>query len=128
MRKGWLWVIVIGLVVLFVGSFVLLYILGGEDQSALERTRDISIIFLAMSSVLVVILMGALVGVSVWLGLMIKDRIIPLLEQLTETATRVKGTAEFVSEGVARPIISAYATMAGIRATLRTVTGKDRKR
>jgi hypothetical protein len=71
--------------------------------------------------------MGALVGASVWLALLIKDKVIPLLEQLTAAAGRIRGTAEFVSEEVASPIISAYSTFAGIRAMMRTVTGKDRK-
>lgn len=128
MRKGWLYLTVGVLVVLFIGLFIILYILGGADQSPLERTRDISIIFISLSGILLVLLMGALVGVGVWLGLLIKDRIIPLLEQLTETAARVRGTTEFVSEEVVSPIISAYSTLAGIRAMIKTVTGRDRKR
>lgn len=128
MRKGWLWLIVGGLVVLFVVVFVVLYLLGGSDQAPLERIRDISIIFLMLGSVLVVLLLGALVGVGVWLALLLKDKVIPLLEQLTQTAFRVRGTTEFVSEQVAEPIISAYGTVAGIRAMIRTVTGRDRRR
>jgi hypothetical protein len=45
-----------------------------------------------------------------------------LLEQLTATATRVRGTTEFVSEEVASPIISAYSAVAGWRAMIKTVT------
>jgi hypothetical protein len=127
-RKGWLWLIVIGLLVLFVALFVILYLLGGSDQSALERIRDIAVIFLAFCVLLSVILLGALVGVMVWLVLLIKDKVIPLLEQLTATAARLRGTAEFVSEEVASPIISVASTFAGIRATVKTVTGRDRKK
>ncbi|MBX6342886.1 MAG: hypothetical protein IRY97_10540 [Thermomicrobiaceae bacterium] len=128
MRKGWLYLIVGGLVVLFVVLTVVLYMLGGADQSALERLRDISVIFLTLSGVLVVLLLGALVGVAVWLGLLLKDRVIPLLEELTATAARIRGTTEFVSEEVVSPIISVYSTVAGIRAMVKTVTGRDRKR
>ncbi|MBX5446702.1 hypothetical protein [Sphaerobacter sp.] len=128
MRRGWVWVTVGVLLVIFIGLFVLLYLLGGADQSPLERTRDISIIFLSLSGVLVVLLLGALVGVTVWLALLLKDRVIPLLEQLTEAAVRVRGTTEFVSEEVVSPIISAYGTVAGLRAMIRTVTGRDRRR
>lgn len=128
MRKGWLWLTIGALLVIFVGLFVLLYLLGGADQSPLERTRDISIIFLMVASVLTVLLLGALVGVGVWVSLLLKDRIIPLLEQLTDTATRVRGTTAFVSEEVVSPIISAYGTVAGWRALIRTVTGRDRRR
>lgn len=138
-RKGWVWLTVGGLVALFVIIAIVLYLLGGPDESALERLASISVIFLALSAVLAVLLLGALVGVSVWLALLLKDHIIPLLEQLTpkvgqftqnavDTAVRVKGTAAFVSEEVVRPVISAYGTVAGLRAMIKTVTGRGRKR
>lgn len=127
MRKGWLWVTVIGLVVLFVVLFVVLYLLGGSDQSALERIMEITVIFLGLSAVLVVLLMGALVGIIVWFALRIKDGAVPVLEQLTETIARVRGTTEFMGEEVAKPVISFYSRVAGIRALIKTVTGRDRK-
>lgn len=128
MRKGWLYLTVGVLLVVVVGLFILLYVLGGANQAPLERTRDIAVVFLALSGILVVVLLGALVGVSVWLALLLKDKIIPLLEELTETAARLRGTTEFVSEEVVGPIISAYGTVAGIRAMIKTVTGRDRKK
>ncbi len=126
MRKGWIWVTVIALTVIFVGAGVGLYFLGGKNQSPLERLLDISVIFLSLSMVLVVLLLGALVGVGVWISLLLKDHAIPLLEQLTGTVTRVRGTTEFVSEEVASPIISFYSRVAGVRALVKTVTGRDR--
>lgn len=122
MRKGWLWIIVGGVAVLLIALIVGLYLLGGDDQSPLERLRDISLVFISVGLVLVVMFMAALVGVAVWLALTIKDRILPLLEQLTATATRVRGTTEFVSEEVASPIISTYSRISGLRAMIKTVT------
>ncbi|HET9015851.1 MAG TPA: hypothetical protein VFN57_09655 [Thermomicrobiaceae bacterium] len=128
MRRGWVWLIVGVLFVVFIGIAVVLYLLGGANQAPLERLRDISIVFLTLLGIISVLLMGALVGVALWLSLMIKDRVIPLLEQLTAAASRMRGTTEFVSEEVVSPIISAYSTVAGIRAAIRTVTGRDHKR
>jgi len=122
MRRGWLWVIVGGLLIVFVVLFVVLYLLGGPEQSPLERVRDIAVIFLALSAVLVVLLLGALVGVGIWLALLIRDHLIPLLGAATETMTRAKGTVEFVGETVARPIIRTYGRVAGLRALIRTLT------
>lgn len=127
MRKGWVWVSVIVLLVIFIGLGVILYLLGGSNQSALERLRDMSIIFLSFAMVLVVVLLGALVGIAVWVSLLLKDRAIPLLEQLTGMVVRVRGTTEFVSEEVASPIISFYSRVAGVRALVKTVTGKKRR-
>jgi hypothetical protein len=129
MRQGWLWVIVGGMAVLLIAIIVGLYLLGGDHQSPLERLRDISLVFITLGLILVVMLMAALVGAVVWLVLLLKDQIIPLLEQLTATATRVRGTTEFVSEEVASPIISAYSSVAGWRAMVKTVTkGTGRRR
>lgn len=122
MRRGWIWGIVGGLLALFVILFVVLYLLGGPEQSPLERVRDIAVIFLALATVLVVLLLGVLVGVAIWLGLLIRDHLIPLLAAATETMTKAKGTVEFVGETVARPIIRTYGRVAALRALLRTLT------
>jgi hypothetical protein len=122
MRRGWLWLIAGGLLALFVVLFVLLYMLGGPEQSPLERVRDIAVIFLALSTVLVVVLLGALVGIGIWLALSIRDYLLPLLGAATETVTRAKGTVEFVGEAVARPIIRTYGRVAGLRSLIRTLT------
>jgi len=122
MRRGWLWLIAGGLLALFVVLFVLLYMLGGPEQSPLERVRDIAVIFLALSTVLVVVLLGALVGIGIWLALSIRDHLLPLLGAATETVTRAKGTVEFVGEAVARPIIRTYGRVAGLRSLIRTLT------
>ncbi len=122
MRQGWLYVIAGGVAVLLIGLIVGLYLLGGSHQAPLERLRDISLVFITIGVVLWIMLMAALVGVAVWLALMIKDKIIPLLEELTSTAHRVHGTTNFVSEEVAKPVISTYSTIAGLRAMIKTVT------
>ncbi len=129
MRQGWLWVIVGAVVIVIAAIITGLYLLGGDHQSPLERLRDISLVFITIGIVLFIILLAALVGVAVWTALMIKDKIIPLLEQLTATATRVQGTANFVSEEVAKPVIGTYSSIAGLRAMIKTVTkGVDPKK
>jgi quinol-cytochrome oxidoreductase complex cytochrome b subunit len=127
-RKGWLWVSVIGLVILFVVSFVVLYLLGGSDQSALERITSIAVIFLALSAILVVLLVGTILGVIVWFSLRIRDGAVPVFQQLTETITRVRGTSEFIGEEAVKPIISFTSRVAGVRALVKTVTAKPKKR
>jgi hypothetical protein len=41
-----------------------------------------------------------------YLVLQIKDRVIPMLEELTGTVRRVRGTAEFVTEEAVKPILT----------------------
>lgn len=112
-----------------------LYFLGDSDQSSLERWRDVVIVLFGIFLVLSTLLFAALIGALVWLVLSLRgkviplfdDKISPLLDTLGETATRVKGTTEFMTEEAASPIISFYGTIAKARAMTRVVTGKDRK-
>ena len=104
-----------------------LYVLGGNDQSALERLRDIAVIFVVLLFLLTVVVLAAIAGALAYLIVKIKDRVIPLLEELTGTVKRVRGTAEFVTEEAVKPILTVASTYAKMRAMTRTVTGKDGK-
>jgi hypothetical protein len=128
MRKAWSIIIPIVVVLILAGITTGLYMLGDSDSSALEKLRDIAIIYVGLLWILVVLLMAILVGVLVWVALMIKDKVIPLLETIQETVARLKGTAEFMSEEVANPVISFYGSVAKVRAVSKTFTGRDKKK
>lgn len=131
-RSRWkLWALLGGLGTLLVLGLIVwgLYVLGDEDQSALERLRDIAVIFVVLLFLLVVVLLAGITAALVFLVFQIKDRIIPVLEELNGTALRLRGTAEFVSEEAVKPIVTIASTYARIRAMTKTVVGKDgRKR
>ncbi len=124
----------IGALVLFIVVGVVLYLLGGDDQSALEKLRDIAVIFIVLASVLIVILLAAITAALAFLVLQIKDRVIPLLEeakggmnQVTGTAARIKSTTEFVTEEAVRPLMNLTGSISRMRTMRNTVTGKERK-
>ncbi|MBX6754376.1 MAG: hypothetical protein IRY86_09100 [Thermorudis peleae] len=119
--RRWITLIAGGLLVVFVVLFVVLYLLGGPNQSALERIRDIAVIFLALSTIIVVLLLGALIGIIIWLALTLRDHIVPLLQTAAEALSRVRGTTEFLGEATARPVIRTYSRIAGLRAMVRTL-------
>ena len=116
-----------GTLLLLVLITVGLYFLGDADQSALERLRDIAVIFVVLLFLLTVVLLAAIAAALGFLVFQIKDRVIPLLEELTGTFKRVRGTAEFVTEEAVKPILTVASTYAKMRAMTRTVTGKDSK-
>jgi len=121
------WAIIGGIiaVVLLVVIIVLLYL--GDAGPITARLRDISIIFISLLGILGVILMAALVGAVLWLVFTIKDKVVPLLETLTETASRLKGTTEFMTEQAVQPVIRVAGTVARMRAVTKTVTGGKRR-
>ncbi len=104
-----------------------LYVLGDAGQSALERFRDIAVIFIVLLFALVVVILAGIAAALAYLVFQIKDRVIPMLEELTGTVRRVRGTAEFMTEEAVKPIMSVVSTYARVRAMTRTVTGKQAK-
>jgi hypothetical protein len=102
-----------------------LYALGGVDQSPLERFRDIAIIYVVLLGLIVVVFLAAIAAALVFLVIQIKDKVIPLLEEITETARRFRGTTTFVTEEAVKPILTVAGAYAQIRAMTRTVTGRD---
>lgn len=117
----------IGLLVLLILAIIGLYQLGGEDQSALERLRDIAVIFVVLLFMITVVLLAAITAALGYLVLQIKDRVIPLLEELAGTAKRIRGTTAFVAEEAVKPIMTVASTYAKMQAMRKTVTGKTTK-
>jgi MFS family permease len=135
-----------GLLVLaaLIGIPIGLYFLGEDEQSSLERWRDVAIIMFGILLILSTLLFATLIGILIWVALKVKDkvtvlfddkisplmddRVSPLLATLNDTAGRVKGTTEFMTEEAAAPVISFYGTIARARAMTRVVTGRDKDR
>jgi len=117
----------VGALVLLVLLIFGLYQLGDGDQSALERLRDIAVIFVVLLFMLTVVLLAAIAAALGYLVLQIKDRVIPLLEEVTGTARRIRGTTAFMTEEAIKPIMTMASSFAKMRAMTRTVTGKSKK-
>lgn len=123
--RGWLkWGIIGGVGALIVLGLIVwgLYSLGGADQSALERFRDVAIIFIILLFLITVILLAAVVATLGYLVIQTKDKIIPMLEEVTQTVKRVRGTTEFMTDEAVKPIIAVAGTYAKLRAMRKTVT------
>src|SRR5690348_7488975 len=104
-----------------------LYLLGGDDQSALERLRDIAIIFVVLLSVIIVILLAAITVGLLLLFLQLKDKALPILDETTGTINRVRGTANFVTEEAVKPLITVAGKYSRLRTMSKVVTGKQKK-
>lgn len=113
--------------VVFIAIIVGLYLLGGSDQSALERLRDIAVIFIVLLSLVTVILLAGITAALVFLAMQIKDRVIPLLEEATGTVNRVRNTTNFMTEEAVKPIITFAGNLSRIRQMGKTVTGARKK-
>lgn len=132
--------IVILALAIIIGVPAFLFWLGSDDASALENLRDTAIVLIGLLWLLILLLLSVMVFVMVWVAFQIKNRALPMLEEIlatvkdtsseaTETVKRTRGTVEFVSERVASPVISTLSTVAKWRATARMfVSGNGKKK
>jgi len=128
--RGWMkWGIIGGVSALVIFGLIIwgLYSLGNSDQSALERFRDIAVIFIIFLFMITIVLLAAVVAALGFLVLQTKDRVIPMLEEVTQTAKRVRGTTEFMTEEAVKPIIAVAGTYAKLRAMGKSVTQRPKK-
>jgi hypothetical protein len=127
--KTKLYAILGGLAALIVLGLIVwgLYSLGGPDQSALQRLRDIAIIFIVLLFGLTVVLLAAITAALGYLALQLKDRVIPLLEEANLLLKQVRGTTAFVSEEAVKPIVSAAGSVARFRAMAKNASENFRR-
>jgi hypothetical protein len=111
----------------FVLIVVGLYMLGGDDQSALERLRDISIIFIVLLSFISVVLLAAITVALILLFIQLKDRAVPILDETTGTLNRIRNTTNFMTEEAVKPIVTIAGKYSRVRAMSKVVTGKQKK-
>ena len=114
-----------GLLVVAVIIAVVVALTGAEGGLAtgFQVVRDFLIIILALQGVFVSIAMVVLIAQLSTLVNLLRNEIKPLIDEVKDTASAAKGTAQFVSKNVAEPVIKVAATAAGIRAFLGEVTG-----
>jgi hypothetical protein len=92
-----------------------------EPSGKLGNLRDLAVILMSAFSCLGSLLFAALIGVLIWIGLIIKNNVTPLLDNAADTARTAKGTAVFVSEGVVTPIIKVAGAAAGVKAAVQSL-------
>jgi uncharacterized membrane protein YbhN (UPF0104 family) len=111
----------------FVLIVVGLYLLGGDDQSALERLRDIAIIFIVLLGLVTVVLLAAITVALILLFMQLKDRAVPILDETTGTLSRIRGTTNFMTEEAVKPLLTVAGKYNRMRAMTKVVTGKQKK-
>lgn len=123
--KWWAALVVLILGLIVVGIVYGLYQLGGADQAPLERLRDIAIIFLIFQLLLVTIALAGIVGGLIFLIVVLKDQVIPVLSEFLEMSKRLRGTTEFMTEEAVKPIIRTAGQAAKFKAMWGAATRRE---
>ena len=114
-----------GLVALFVVSVLIAVILGivlGDTNSVSDTVsiiRDLFIILLAVQGMLIGIALIVLILQIAAILNLVENELKPVARSVQETASTIKGTAEFMSENAAAPVIESQAWLAGFATLVR---------
>lgn len=90
-------------------------------MSNVETIRDISIIVLAIETIVVQVIMVLLLLEIRSLSKMLRENIYPILQSADETARTVRGTSVFVSDNVVSPVVRISSLAAGVGEALRVI-------
>ncbi len=101
----------VGLLVVVVGSIVLLMLTGSENVG---KIRDIFIIFMALESLVIGVVLVVLITQMAVLINLIQNEVKPILQATNETVNTLKGTTAFVSDHLAEPVIKLNEYLAGL--------------
>lgn len=115
-------------ILLFIALTAFLYLLGGADQSPLERLMNIAVIYIVFLSAWIVILLAAATIAFCYLILQLRDKALPAMDELTMTLQRVRGTTEFMSEEAVKPVIHAAGKAAQVSAAFRVFRNASKRR
>jgi hypothetical protein len=101
----------IALLVLVIAFVVLLMLTGSENVG---KIRDVFIIFMALESFIIgVVLVVLIVQLAILINL-IQNEIKPILQATNETVNTLKGTTTFLSDNLSEPVIKLNEYMAGL--------------
>lgn len=96
---------------LVVGFVILMMATGSENVG---KIRDIFIIFMALESLIIgIVLVILIIQLAVLINL-IQNEIKPILQATNETVSTLKGTTAFISDNLAEPVIKLNEYMAGL--------------
>jgi hypothetical protein len=115
------WLIIVGVVfaVLVIGLIILISV-----NDAWETARDVSVVILAIFSMISTLLTIALLAVLIYavmtLRTLASETVVPkvsqTLDQVKDTAVTAKNTSTYVAQGVVTPLIKLSSVAAGVRA------------
>lgn len=97
-------------VALFI-AFIVFLLLPGTDTG---RIRDVFIIFMAIESLLVGLVLVILIVQLARLTNLLQNEIKPILDSLNETISNLRGTSTFLTDNLVEPVMKMNEYMAGM--------------
>jgi membrane protein implicated in regulation of membrane protease activity len=109
--------------ILLIALLITAIVLMAKNPQAAGVVRDIAIVFVAVSTFLIGLVVIVL-AIELWVLIkVLREELQPLLRSMNDTASTVRGTTEFVSENVVSPVIKVAGFTAAVRQVVRDLTG-----
>jgi hypothetical protein len=106
--------IIVVVIILLVGLvFAVVALLNHPDYA--ESIRDIVIIFVAIEALIIGLALILLIVQIARLSALIQNEVKPLIDSGNETINTLRGTSQFLSDKMVRPVMKANSTLAAIR-------------
>ena len=116
--KNWLpkvLIIFAALVIIALVVLALIFLLDKNNSAVTEQIRDVFIIFIALVSLIIGTALVILIIQLATLINLLQNEIRPIINSTNETVNTLKGTAQFLSENLAEPVIKINTFAAKIR-------------
>ncbi|HEY80272.1 MAG TPA: hypothetical protein EYP25_07100 [Anaerolineae bacterium] len=88
----------------------------------LDALRDLSIILLAIESIIIGIILLLLLWQVRLLVILLRDEVKPILKDTQETTRTLRSTTRFVGARVTKPVVNTLSFFAGVRQVVRAMT------
>ncbi len=118
--------IVVGLIILVIALIGSIIFLVNADPGVVAQIRDIFIIFMAIQSLLIGLVLVILMIQLARLINLLQNEVKPILDSTNETISNLRGTTVFLSESVVEPVIKMNEYLAGLTQLLAVLGLKKR--
>jgi uncharacterized protein YoxC len=92
-----------------------IFLLDKNNSDVTEQIRDVFIIFMALESLIIGIALVVLIVQLSTLINLLQNEIRPIIDSTSETVNTLKGTAQFLSDNLAEPVIKMNTFAAKVR-------------
>jgi hypothetical protein len=115
--------------ILLIAGLVFAVIAMVSNPSATENIRDIVIIFMAVESLLIGLVLIILITQLARLTALLQNEVKPILDSTNETLDTLRGTTRFLSNNVVDPVVKANSAITAVRRAIELIRfGLPRKR
>lgn len=103
------------LLLLLIAGVVLTVIVMLQNPDKTETVRDIVIIFMAVETLLIGLVLILLLIQLTRLTVLLQSEVKPILESTNETVQTLRGTSAFLSKNMIKPVMKVQGSVAAIR-------------